>query len=38
MTEKSNKKKQWLWFIAIYIASIVAVAGISYLLKLLIPH
>lgn len=32
------KKRQWLWFIAIYIISVVAVASTSYLLKSLIPH
>ena len=38
MTEKPNKKKQWLWFIGIYVISVIAVASISYLLKLFIPH
>ncbi len=32
------KKRQWLWFIGLYLLSIIAVASVSYLLKGLLPH
>lgn len=33
-----NKKKQWLWFIGLYVISTITVISFAYLLKLLIPH
>lgn len=30
------KKKQWLWFITIYIISVAVVAGVAYFLRWLI--
>lgn len=36
-TNRKDKLKSWLWFISLYIAGVVTIAGISYGLKLLLP-
>lgn len=30
--------RRFVWFVAFYIAGVVAVGGIAYILKLAIPH
>lgn len=36
--KKPDRKKQWLWFVGIYIVSVAVVAGVVTLLRLLILH
>lgn len=36
--KRPSKKRQWLWFIGLYLISVLVVASGSYLLKSLILH
>jgi len=36
--KKPSRKKQWLWFVGLYILSVAAVGLFAVLAKLLIPH
>lgn len=39
MNKKSmNKKKGWLWFMGLYFASVLIVAGASYSLRFFLHH
>lgn len=36
--DKPSLKKQWLWFIGLYVVSVLGLGAFASLIKLLIPH
>ncbi len=32
------KQKQWMWFIGLYVGSVVLLASFSFIVRLFIPH